>query len=391
MDIYKPKNKPNVVYKWRPGEVKEVYGPHVTIHYVGWGDEWDEVIDTTVESKRIRPAGSQLPRRSPNKNPKIDGSPSSKVTDRNNKNSTKEEELVLYKERRKSSSHVEEQRRGSFTNTYPSNGNSSQQSILRHHKVSVNGRSQRLVPESEILTESSIPPKESQKLPTNSQSLMPPKDSHPPTRELGRNLSDPGRHFSQTFSVHPESDDDNTIPPEIDESEYYETLRLETAFFEAMNRKGYHIVEMDGDGNCLFRSVAHQIYLDEDRHYELRLQCVQHLEKYADRFSSFYAGNFREYLENMKNPGVWGDDIEIKALEEMTDRPIYIYSSHSDSIAPLVTNFDEKEIMKGVQPIILSYHGKNHYNSVYDERTPLPLEKRNTQLLLNLRQKSFHK
>lgn len=364
----------------------------MSIHYVGWGDEWDEVIDTSVESRRIRPAGSQLPRRSPNKNRKIDDS-TSRFASSNSHSSTREEELALYKERRKSYSNVEEQRRGSFTNSYPdsrTNG-TSQHSKPKHHKISVHGISQHSIPESEVLADRSKHSKKVQKQPSYSQTFHPKNDYDPPPRELSRNHSDPGGRLNETSMTLGHDDDDNTIPPEIDESEYYETLRLETAFFEAMNRKGYHIVEMDGDGNCLFRSVAHQIYLDEDRHYELRLQCVQHLEKHADRFSSFYAGNFQEYLKNMKKLGVWGDDIEIKALEEMTDRLIYIYSSHSETIEPLVTNFDEKEIMKDVKPIILSYHGKNHYNSVYDERTPLPLEKRNSRLLFNLRNQSQKK
>jgi hypothetical protein len=399
-DIYKPKNKPNVVYKWRPGEVKDVNGPHVLIHYVGWSEEWDEVIDTSVESRRIRPAGSQLPRRSPVKNsqPTKDENPEKLV-----KRKSIRDEEILYKERRKSYSNVEEQRRGSLTQTVSpatASGGSTGSSAdtdqsgarVRHHKISVKSLTRQAIPESEILTDSDnlkSSKKKLQRQQSNSARKLE-TENHAPRRELNRNHSDPGSGLTSTPSAL-QVDEDDVIPPEIDESEYYETLKIETAFFKAMNRQGFHIVEMDGDGNCLFRSVAHQIYLDEDRHYELRLQCVQHLEKHADRFGSFYPGNFKEYLRNMKKSGVWGDDLEIKALEEMTDRLIHIYSSHSDVIEPLITNFDEKEMMKDVQPIILSYHGKNHYNSVYDENTSLPLERRASQTLLNIRCKSYQK
>ena len=394
-DIYKPKNKPNVIYKWRPGEVKAVNGPHIDIHYVGWGEEWDETIDISVESKRIRPAGSQLLRRSPVKNHEPNSHSRDNLVKRK---SNREEEAILYNERRKSSSNVEEQRRGSFTQTTSftstpatasggsigSRGDSNPNGTRVRHKIAVKSLSREAIPESELLTDSDKSSKRKLQRKHSNSARKFEDDNYPPRQELNRNHSDPGSGLTLPR-------DDEAIPSEIDESEYYETLKMETAFFEAMNRQGFHIVEMDGDGNCLFRSVAHQIYLDEDRHHELRLECVQHLEKHADRFGSFYPGNFKDYLRNMKKSGVWGDDLEIKALEEMTDRLIHIYSSHSDVIEPLITNFDEKEMMKEVKPIILSYHGRNHYNSVYDENTSLPLERRSSQTLLNIRCKSYQK
>jgi hypothetical protein len=421
-DIYKAKNKPNVIYKWRPGEVKDVNGPHVLVHYVGWSEEWDEVIDTSVESRRLRPAGSQLPRRSPTKSTQLkDKNPENLVK----KKSTQGEEVIHSNERRKSHSNVEEQRRGSFTNaassSIGSNGSSGSRESdqngtrVRHHKIAVqqSSLSRQTIPESELLIDNPhshsdnarMSRKKFQRQQSNSAKQLDNETTSAqahasPRRELNRNHSDPGAGFApppqaQAALAQAQEDgndnDDDAIPPEIDESEYYETLKIETAFFKAMNHQGFHIVEMDGDGNCLFRSVAHQIYLDEDRHFELRLQCVQHLEKHADRFGSFYPGNFKEYLRNMKKPGVWGDDLEIKALEEMTDRLIHIYSSHSEVIEPLITNFDEREVMKDVPPILLSYHGKNHYNSVYDENTSLPLERRTSQTLLQLRCNSYRK
>jgi hypothetical protein len=376
-----------------------VNGPHVLIHYVGWGDEWDDVIDTSVESRRIRPAGSQLPRRSPSKNKRLDALESSNPSAASaTKQSQREDELLVYKERRKSSSSIEEQRRGSFT--HPTSRGTDQAISKVRQKIVVQHTTQPSIPESELLTELDDTDKVKRKSRTQQSSSLSQNSarstgdgngngSYHPTRELSRNNSDPGTRLNQNSSHALSPGDEEAIPSEVDESEYYETLRIETAFFEAMNAKGYHIVEMDGDGNCLFRSIAHQIYLDEDRHQELRLRCVQHLEKHSERFSSFYPGDFREYLRRMKRPGVWGDDLEIKALEEITDRLIQIYSSHSNVIEPLITNFDEKEIMTGVQPILLSYHGKNHYNSVYDERTSLPLERRRSQTLLKIRSQAY--
>ena len=40
---------------------------------------------------------------------------------------------------------------------------------------------------------------------------------------------------------------------------------------------GLHLVEIEADGNCLFRALAHQSFCDEGRHVELREECVRHL------------------------------------------------------------------------------------------------------------------
>lgn len=40
---------------------------------------------------------------------------------------------------------------------------------------------------------------------------------------------------------------------------------------------GFKIVDCEKDGNCLFRSVAHQIYGDPSRHTEVRQKCYDYM------------------------------------------------------------------------------------------------------------------
>lgn len=44
---------------------------------------------------------------------------------------------------------------------------------------------------------------------------------------------------------------------------------LDAVFREAMRRKGLSVVDVEPDGNCLFRSVCHQIYGDAERHQQV--------------------------------------------------------------------------------------------------------------------------
>ena len=175
----------------------------------------------------------------------------------------------------------------------------------------------------------------------------------------------------------------------------------EETFMENMANAGLYIVEMAADGNCLFRAVAHQIYMNAEKHHELRKQCVNHMRKHRDRFALFCTTDFDTYLNNLSRDGSWGDDLEIKALEEIIDRAIVIYSSENKDLAPMTANFDDLEVLhtisntgvdtsdvtskKDILPLKLSYHGQSHYNSVFDGTCPLPLKIRGTDVLLKHR------
>mmetsp|Transcript_1964 Transcript_1964/g.3471 ORF Transcript_1964/g.3471 Transcript_1964/m.3471 type:complete len:316 (-) Transcript_1964:656-1603(-) len=131
------------------------------------------------------------------------------------------------------------------------------------------------------------------------------------------------------------------------------------------------VVPMDSDGNCLFRAVAHQVYGDVERHDIVRSDCCDYLEKNRPRFEPLLeSGGFEAYVENKRKPQVWGDDPEIRAMEELYDRPMMIFVASGDGTQtePLKLHFEgdlpSDEEMGDYTPICLSFHGNNHYNSV---------------------------
>lgn len=167
-------------------------------------------------------------------------------------------------------------------------------------------------------------------------------------------------------------------------------INKERVFIQTLQANGMHVIEIEGDGNCLFRALSHQLYLNEEYHEQLRYFCVEHLKKHQKRFEKFMCDvKFEDYCEEMAKKGTWADDIEIRVMEEILDRNIHIYSSNStnpkDYLIPVNENPDEEKLMQGVIPINLSYHGQSHYNSIYYDRTPLPIPLRTTKILLNSR------
>lgn len=45
----------------------------------------------------------------------------------------------------------------------------------------------------------------------------------------------------------------------------------------ALEVLGFRLVAQEGDGNCLFRSVAHQVYGDSELHYLVRCKCCAYM------------------------------------------------------------------------------------------------------------------
>ena len=145
------------------------------------------------------------------------------------------------------------------------------------------------------------------------------------------------------------------------------TLRDEEQFAAKLYRKGFEISHMGEDGNCLFRSISHQVYGKEDFHMVLRQKCVQYLQSEYHFFCSYVPGGqdknvFDAYCQRMKTNGIWGDNLEIQAFSEIYGRSIEIYA-YDDK--PMQTfNDKEEEEHANMPPIRLSYHCNSHYNSV---------------------------
>ena len=234
--------------------------------------------------------------------------------------------------------------------------------------------------------------------------LLPASDNSAHSRSKGKN-----KFFQKLKSIfiaqkQPMSKDDHyvetvelsearsmAIEREMKESqsrkEAAEKMRRDQQFVSALESKGLYVFKIEGDGNCLFRAVSHQLYFSQERHRELRLKAVDHLIAHRNRFEQFcFDEDFDTHVKEMRKLSTWGDDLEVRALEEITDRLIRIYRSDQDNFdEPSHDDPTEVDLMKGVSPIILSYHGSSHYNSVCDERYPLPLPRRQSRILLESR------
>mmetsp|Transcript_14504 Transcript_14504/g.17642 ORF Transcript_14504/g.17642 Transcript_14504/m.17642 type:complete len:255 (-) Transcript_14504:28-792(-) len=127
---------------------------------------------------------------------------------------------------------------------------------------------------------------------------------------------------------------------------------------------------MASDGNCLFRSISHQLHRDYgNSHDKIRQEICDYLEKNEDDFSVYLllddedgadVCDFEEYVSQMRKDGEWGGDVEIVCAAKLYKRTVTIFSNIG------AYNIDIGDEKTSGPDILLSYHDNQHYNSIHD-------------------------
>jgi hypothetical protein len=160
--------------------------------------------------------------------------------------------------------------------------------------------------------------------------------------------------------------DDDSKDDDDDDGDYE---NREGAFVRGLRSRGLEIVEQEGDGNCLFRAVALQVYGDAAAHSEVRRLVCDFMAKDRQHFALFVDDeNFDSYIARKRQDGVHGNSPELQAVCELFNRPLEVYTPDSGPERPI--NVFQDQYKTGDAPIRLSYHDRNHYNAVIDPLEP---------------------
>ena len=108
-------------------------------------------------------------------------------------------------------------------------------------------------------------------------------------------------------------------------------------------------------------NVADQIYGDEEMHSTVRCHCMDYIAKNADYFKQYITEDVNRYIARKRQDTCFGNHIEIIAMAEIYNRPIEVYEYGTEPKNTFQSVFHTDN-----EPIRLSYHGRNHYNSVVD-------------------------
>jgi hypothetical protein len=140
-------------------------------------------------------------------------------------------------------------------------------------------------------------------------------------------------------------------------------------YVAALRRARLTVQPMEGDGNCLFRSVSDQVYGTPDHHALVRSSCMDYIESEARYFMPYIEGGeegFRRYIAAKRLDGTWGDDPEIQACCELYNRSAEIWAFDGEAGAQRLRTFHEVPSGGGraLLPMRLSFYGGGHYDSI---------------------------
>jgi hypothetical protein len=139
-------------------------------------------------------------------------------------------------------------------------------------------------------------------------------------------------------------------------------------YLDALLKHGLQVQPITGDGNCLFRSVSHQIYSDDKWHKLVRAKCMDYMESERDFFEPYIEGGsegFTAYLNWKRQDAVWGDDPEVQAFCEIYDCAAEIWAFDAREGAKMLRTFHETDPQSiSKKTIRLSYYGGGHYDSL---------------------------
>ena len=97
--------------------------------------------------------------------------------------------------------------------------------------------------------------------------------------------------------------------------------------FTALSATGREIKRMVGDGNCFFRSLSHQLFSSEEKHYTVRSTLVRFENLNKSLFSAYLMADneptIDSHVKKMSRPQVWATQVEIFAASSFFQIPIY--------------------------------------------------------------------
>ncbi|GAA5870518.1 hypothetical protein JCM3774_003697 [Rhodotorula dairenensis] len=120
-----------------------------------------------------------------------------------------------------------------------------------------------------------------------------------------------------------------------------EDPELEEKVLSAQLREaGLYAANILGDGNCLFRALADQLYGSPSMHLAIRHEICDYLAVNADRYRLFVdedsvKGGFDGHVREMRQPGTYGTNIELSAFVARYRRPVKVYQPNLVYVMPV--------------------------------------------------------
>jgi len=118
-------------------------------------------------------------------------------------------------------------------------------------------------------------------------------------------------------------------------------------------RRTFKKLEIEGDGNCLFRAFSHHFNGTENEYEGVRNRIVKYVEKNWEQFhskaesvlSSRLARSARQYASYMGKDKTFGSEVEILAASLLFKTPIRVYLKKAKRFLPTYQSGDNEGLV----------------------------------------------
>ncbi|RXK39248.1 hypothetical protein M231_03468 [Tremella mesenterica] len=136
---------------------------------------------------------------------------------------------------------------------------------------------------------------------------------------------------------------------------------------DEITRLSLSLREIQGDGNCLFRALADQLWGDQRRHPEVRKLVCDYLQVHEDDMSPFVVlpggtskiVTYQDYVKNMRTSRTYGSQPEIVAATRVFRRSVRVILSNSSMTMPYEEEEDDTP-EEGTNPRRRTRSGTTH-------------------------------
>ncbi len=159
-----------------------------------------------------------------------------------------------------------------------------------------------------------------------------------------------------------------TTPQQRPESRLINDIELRRRL-AALNADGWQAVDVAGDGNCFFRALAKQVYLDEQEHGRARQETIQYMRDRREDFEQYVPEDFDSYVNRMSREGTYIEgEVEINAAADAFNVRITVYGrhvTHDRTFAPLIINLETRDVY-------MVHHQEAQHYVVLERMDPAP-------------------
>lgn len=166
---------------------------------------------------------------------------------------------------------------------------------------------------------------------------------------------------------------------EAEKLDEHKERRLEQETLDRLlSAKQLRVHEIEADGDCLYRAVAHQMALIRDTVVDLTPRDVRRrtsdymmLNRYnfmpflvSDNGGPMGEEEYDDYCDRVATTREWGGHLELQAIAQWSARPVHVYQADTEYPIIMAVSYETSG-----PPILLSfhkhlYHLGEHYNSL---------------------------